>query len=126
MGQDGRPGHRQAVTLAGLDRHAASQFVVQEGRPGTGGDDKEIRGKFTVCRGSGQDLAVATAKALETAVFADGNAAGFEHAPPGLHQLVGPEVGVVLVEPAAGKPGSKCRLEFCEGVAIIALGHALE
>ena len=42
LGADGRPRHGQAVAFARLDRDPAAQVLVQERRPGTGGDDEQV------------------------------------------------------------------------------------
>ena len=53
-------------------------------------------------------------------------AAGFERSPPGEHQLVGPEVGVVVIVPAAGQPGLERRLERDKRIAVASPRRAVK
>src|SRR5262249_58933968 len=65
-------------------------------------------------------------KSLKLTPGAEGDAAGLEDPPPGLQQLVGTEVGIVMVVPAAGQPGHQRRLELDERAAVIAPSWAIE
>ena len=70
-GADRGPGHRQAVALAGLDRHLAAKLVVEHGGPAPVATTK-ASAVIPSCVGVGGDgPACLTAEPAEAAVLAD-------------------------------------------------------
>ncbi len=109
-----RPGHGEAISLARLDRHSRSRGARSRAasthRPRR---RTSSAGKFTLLRSRRRRHApFRSSKSLEPTVFANRHSAGFEHAAPGEHELVGPKLGIVVVVPAAGQSGPKGRLEL--------------
>src|SRR5262249_22545773 len=113
----------QRVALSGLDRHATTEFLVQQRRPGPGREHKLVGVHIAGLRAKRLRVRALANEARDLALFANLDAACYEYAMEFGHEVIGPQVRVGFVEIAAGhreKRWFECR--ECSGVELLR-GH---